>query len=169
MLAMLDYAEAAEKNLSLDPSKSKRMVLGIDIDIRKNNRKAIEGHQFSGLIKMIEGSSIDDLIISEVCKIASEYRTIMVCLDSNHTHDHVLAELNAYAPLVTEGSYCAVFDTGIEDMPSGSFPNRPWDKGNNPKTAVYEYLKSNTNFIIDNKISDKLAITVAPEGFLKRI
>ncbi len=169
MLAMLDYAEAAEKNLSLNPSKSKRMVLGIDIDIREHNKKAIEGHQFSGLIKMIEGSSIDDLIISEVCKISSEYKTIMVCLDSNHTHDHVLAELNAYAPLVTEGSYCVVFDTGIEDMPAGSFPNRPWDKGDNPKTAVYEYLKSNTDFIIDKKISDKLAITVAPEGFLKRI
>ena len=168
MLAMLDYSEAVDNKKILDPSSSKRKVLGIDIDIRNHNKKSIEEHSFSGLIEMIEGSSISSATISKVHEIASQHKKIVVCLDSNHTHEHVLAELNAYAPLVSEGSYCAVFDTGIEDMPSGSFPDRPWDKGNNPKTAVFEYIKNNANFKIDKQISDKLGITVAPEGFLKK-
>ena len=168
MLAMLDYTEAVENGTVLDPSASTRKVLGIDIDIREHNRKAIEEHPLAGLIQMIEGSSVDGSTISEVHEIASAYETILVCLDSNHTHEHVLAELNGYAPLVSKGSYCVVFDTLVEDMPRGSFPNRPWDKGDNPKTAVFEYVKTNPNFVIDRDISDKLCITVAPEGFLKR-
>jgi len=168
MLAMLDYTEAVENGTVLDPSASTRKVLGIDIDIREHNRKVIEEHPLAGLIQMIEGSSVDESTITEVHEIASAYETILVCLDSNHTHEHVLAELNGYAPLVSKGSYCVVFDTLVEDMPRGSFPNRPWDKGDNPKTAVFEYVKANPNFVIDRDISDKLCITVAPEGFLKR-
>ena len=168
MLAMLDYAEAVENKTVLEPSASKRRVLGIDIDIREHNKSAIEVHPFAGLIQMLEGSSVDEKIIGRVREIASSYKTILVCLDSNHTHEHVLAELKAYAPLVTKGSYCVVFDTLVEDMPLGSFPDRPWDKGDNPKTAVFEYTKANPNFVIDTDISDKLCITVAPEGFLRR-
>ena len=168
MLAMLDYAEAAENGIALDPSASKRKVLGIDIDIREHNKSAIERHPFAGLIQMVEGSSVDDAIIDTIREIASDYKTILVCLDSNHTHEHVLGELNAYAPLVSKGSYCVVFDTLVEDMPLGSFPDRPWDKGDNPKTAVFEYIKENPHFVIDSDISDKLSITVAPEGFLRR-
>ncbi|PRM91994.1 cephalosporin hydroxylase [Arcobacter cryaerophilus gv. occultus] len=144
-------------------------VLGIDIDIREHNKKAIEAHPMSKKITMFQGSSIDEEMIQKVHEFAKSGKKILVCLDSNHTHEHVLAELKAYAPLVSTGSYCCVFDTLIEDMPEGSFPNRPWNKGNNPKTAVWEFLKQNDNFVIDKDIENKLLITVAPDGYLKRI
>ena len=120
-------------------------------------------------IQMIQGSSIAQEIIDQVHAVAANYSRVLVCLDSNHTHDHVLAELEAYAPLTTVGSYCVVFDTIIEDMPAGSFPDRPWDKGNNPKIAVWEYLKTHPEFEIDKGIQNKLLITVAPDGYLKRL
>jgi len=145
------------------------MVLGIDIDIRQHNREAVLAHPMSRRIEMIEGSSIDPAIVDRVKNFAPERKSVLVCLDSNHTHEHVLAELEAYAPMVTPGSYCAVFDTIIEDLPEGSFPDRPWDKGNNPKTAVWEYLKSHPEFEIDHSIQNKLLISVAPDGYLKRI
>lgn len=144
-------------------------VLGIDIDIREHNRKAIEAHPMSKKITMFQGSSIDEEMIKKVHDFAKRGKRILVCLDSNHTHEHVLAELRAYAPLVSLGCYCCVFDTIIEDMPEDSFPDRPWGKGNNPKTAVWEFLKNNDNFVIDRDIENKLLITVAPDGYLKRI
>ncbi len=156
----------------LDPKAPSRRVLGLDIDIRAHNRAAIEAHPMAARIDMIEGSSIDADIIAKVHAYVKAFgpdKTVMVCLDSNHTHDHVLAELKAYAPLVNPGSYCVVFDTIIEDMPRGSFPDRPWEKGNNPKTAVWEFMKDNSQFEIDRAIQHKLQITVAPDGFLKRI
>ena len=143
-------------------------VIGIDIDIRKHNRIEIEKHPLSSHIIMLEGSSIDPWIIEEVTELAKDMR-VMVCLDSNHTHEHVLAELQAYAPLVSVGSYCVVMDTCIEDTPEGYYPDRPWGKGNNPKTAVWEYLKGNSDFEIDKEIEDRLLITAAPDGFLKRV
>ncbi|WP_460373667.1 cephalosporin hydroxylase family protein [Methanocalculus sp. MC3] len=143
-------------------------VLGLDIEIRPHNRKAIEEHPLSRRITMIEGDSTEEDVIAQVHQKAREHRTILVCLDSNHTHEHVLKELRAYAPLTSVGSYCVVFDTLIEDMPEGSFPDRPWGKGNNPKTAVWEYLKDHDEFEIDEMIENKLLITVAPGGYLKR-
>ena len=169
MLALLEYCDALGKGETLDPGKPKRRVLGIDIDIRAHNRKAIMEHPMSGRIDMIEGSSIAPEIIDQVYLIAKDYQRILVCLDSMHTHDHVLAELEAYAPLTSKGSYCVVFDTIIEDMPEGFFPDRPWDKGNNPKTAVWEFLKEHREYEIDKQIEHKLLITVAPDGYLKRI
>lgn len=144
-------------------------VLGIDIDIREHNRDAIEKHPMYKRISVIQGSSIDPKVIDAVREKASGKERILVCLDSNHTHDHVLAELEAYAPLVTPGSYCVVFDTIIEDLPGGMFPDRPWGPGNNPKTAVWEYLKTHPEFQIDQSIQNKLLITVAPDGYLRRI
>lgn len=144
-------------------------VLGVDIDIRPHNRKAIEEHPMYKRISMIQGSSIDPEIVAKVIEKAKGKKRILVCLDSNHTHDHVLAELEAYAPLTTVGSYCVVMDTVIEDMPEGFFPDRHWGKGNNPKTSVWEYLKSHSEFEIDKSIQHKLLITVAPDGYLKRI
>lgn len=120
-------------------------------------------------IQMIQGSSIAPDVVAQVRAIAADHSRVLVCLDSNHTHDHVLAELEAYAPLVSTGSYCVVFDTIIEDMPDSMFPDRPWGPGNNPKTAVWEYLKSHPEFEIDQSIPHKLLITVAPDGYLKRI
>jgi len=144
-------------------------VLGIDIDIRKHNKKAISAHPMNKKITMFEGSSLDKKIIGKVYDFAKKGKKILLCLDSNHTHEHVLNELEVYAPLVSVGSYCIVFDTVIEDMPKGSYMDRPWDKGNNPKTAVKEYLKNNPEFVIDNDIQNKILITVSPGGFLKRI
>jgi len=146
------------------------LVVGIDIDIRKNNREQIEAHPMMKRIHLIEGSSVDKEIIEKVYKIAEGKKKILVCLDSNHTHEHVLIELNAYAKLVSVGSYCVVFDTGVEDMPEDyDWGIRPWGKGNNPKTAVMEYLSNNSSFTIDDQISDKLLISVAPSGYLKRV
>ena len=168
MLALLDMAEAVEKGTQLDPKNSKRRVIGIDIDIRKHNLNAIEAHPMASRISMIEGSSIEKSIIDRVRDISKNYSRIMVCLDSNHTHDHVLAELKAYAPLTAIGSYCVVFDTGIDDMPASMFPNRPWGKNNNPKTAVREFLSEQPGFVIDSAIPGKLQLTVAVDGYLRR-
>ena len=169
MLALLDLSDAIESGKPLDPSVSTRKVLGIDVDIRSHNRKEIESHPMFSRIEMIEGSSIESSIIDQVKGIASGYSHVMVLLDSNHTHEHVLKELLGYANLTSPGCYCCVFDTLIEDMPNHLFPDRPWGPGNNPKTAVHEFLKSNDNFVIDSDIHNKLSITVAPDGFLKRI
>ncbi|MEQ9359159.1 cephalosporin hydroxylase family protein [Coleofasciculus chthonoplastes] len=144
-------------------------VIGIDIDIRSHNREAIEAHPMFKRISMIEGSSIAPEVVDLVKEKAANKHKILVCLDSNHTHDHVLAELEAYALLTSVGSYCVVFDTIIEDLPDDMFPDRPWGKGNNPKTAVWEYLKTHPEFKIDKNIQHKLLITVAPDGYLKRV
>ncbi len=144
-------------------------VLGIDIDIREHNRIEVENHPMAHKIQMIQGSSIDESIIGKVHDLAKHFNRVLVCLDSNHTRDHVIAELKAYAPLVSIGSYCIVFDTVIEDMPPDFFPDRPWCKRDNPKTAVWDFLKSNHDFEIDQCIENKLLITVAPSGYLKRV
>jgi cephalosporin hydroxylase len=169
MLALLDMCEAIEAGVSFNPKESRRKVLGIDIDIRAHNRAAIETHPMASRIQMIQGSSIATEIIKQVRAIASNYKRVLVILDSNHTHDHVLAELKAYAPLTSVGSYCVAFDTVVEDMPKEMFPDRPWGPGNNPKTAVWEYLKTHPEFEIDKSIQHKLLITVAPDGYLKRV
>ena len=144
-------------------------VLGIDIDIRVHNRTAIEAHPMSKRIRMLQGSSIDADIVAEVKRMTAGRQRIMVLLDSNHTHEHVLAELRAYAPLVSKDSYCVVFDTVVEDMPADAFPDRPWGKGNNPKTAVWQYLRENGDFEIDKYIDSKLLISVAPQGYLRKV
>lgn len=181
MLALIDYTEASAANVSLDPRAPGRKVIGIDIEIRAHNRTAIEAHPLSHKIEMIEGSSIDSDIIERVRERTSGFQKILVFLDSNHTHDHVLAELEAYAPLTSQESYCVVFDTVIEDMPNADFSNRPWKVGDNPKTAVWEYLKRlggegrsaadgrPLHFEIDRVIEDRIAVTVAPDGFLRRV
>ena len=169
MLAQLDLCDAIESGQKLDPRVSKRKVLGLDIDIRAHNRDAIEEHPMASRIQMIQGSSIDFDVIEQVRAVASRYSRVLVCLDSNHTHEHVLAELEAYAPLVSIGSYCVVFDTVVEDLPGDMFPNRPWGPGDNPKTAVWKYLEAHPQFVIDKSIDDKLLITVAPDGYLRRI
>jgi cephalosporin hydroxylase len=180
MLALLDYTDAAADGRTLDPRKGGRRVLGIDIEIRPHNRAAIEAHPLAHKIDMIEGSSIDPGVVGEVAREAARSGTVMVCLDSNHTHEHVLAELEAYAPLTSKGSYCCVFDTVIEELPGDAFPDRPWGRGNNPKTAVHEYLRrlqsesrsgadgQPLQFEIDRHLQDKLLVTVAPDGYLKR-
>ncbi|HPI54263.1 MAG TPA: cephalosporin hydroxylase family protein [Chitinophagaceae bacterium] len=146
------------------------LVVGIDIEIRKHNRELIEAHPMFKRIQLIEGSSVDANVVNEVAKLASTKKKVMVCLDSNHTHDHVLEELKNYAPLVSVDSYCVVFDTVVEDMPADyDWGVRTWGRGNNPKTAVMEYLKTNDQFEINKSIDYKLLISVAPDGYLKKI
>ena len=181
MLTLLDYCDAAMAGTMLNPQQPRRRVLGIDIDIRAHNRAAIEAHPMAHRISMIRGSSIAADVIAQVRTVASAYERVLVSLDSNHTHEHVLAELEAYAPLTSKGSYCCVFDTIVEDMPKGSSGDRPWDKGNNPKTAVWAYLRllqdegrrgddgEPLTFEVDRAITDKLILTVAPDGYLRRI
>lgn len=169
MLALLDLCDAAESGAMIDPRQSGRLVLGIDVDIRAHNRAAIEAHPMASRIRMIQGSSTAPEVVEQVRQVASSHRRVLVCLDSNHTHAHVLAELEAYAPLTTPGSYCVVFDTIVEDLPVEMYPDRPWGPGDNPKTAVREYLKSHPEFEIDAAMQHKLLISVAPDGYLKRI
>lgn len=169
LLALLDMCDAIDCGESFDPRQSARRVVGVDIDIRAHNRIAIEAHPLASRIEMIEGSSIARDTIAAVRERARAFAKVMVLLDSNHTHDHVLAELEAYAPLVTPGSYCVVFDTIVEDMPKSMFPDRPWGPGNNPKTAVHTFLSGHPEFAIDADIPNKLLITVAPDGYLKRL
>jgi len=147
----------------------KGSVLGIDIDIRKHNRKEIEKHPLYKRIKMIQGSSINKNVVKHVYQFAKSKKRIIVFLDSNHTHEHVLKELELYSPLVTKGSYLVVFDTIVDDMPDYYFKKRPWGKDNNPKSAVREFLKSNNRFRVDKQLENKLLITAAPNGYLKCI
>ena len=146
------------------------LVLGIDIDIREHNKKEIEAHPMYKRIKMIEGSSIDPVVVSQVAEYVKGKKTVLVSLDSNHTHEHVLAELRMYSPFVTEHSYLVVFDTIVEDLPEGYFSQkRPWGVSNNPKTAVLEFLLTTPEFQINTAIDNKLLISVAPSGYLKRV
>jgi len=144
-----------------------RSVLGVDVDIRQHNREAIEAHPMFKRIHMIEGSSIDHAIVQQVHAFARDYRRVLVVLDSNHTDAHVRQELESYSPLVKTGSYLVVFDTVIENLPDELSANRPWRQGNNPWTAVQAFLATNDRFVIDDLIEGKLAITVAPSGYLK--
>lgn len=168
MLAMLDLCDAIETGVVMDPRKSARKVIGVDIDIRPHNRAAIESHPMASRIQMIQGSSIGADIVKQVHAGAQGFKKIMVFLDSMHTHDHVLGELNAYGPLVSPGSYCVVFDTFVEDMPPKFFSDRPWDVGNNPKTATRQWLDSHPDFSVDVAMESRVMVTVAPQGFLKR-
>jgi cephalosporin hydroxylase len=181
LLALVDYCQAIEKGEMLDTKMPRRRVLGIDVDIRSHNRAAIEAHPLANRIDMIEGSSIASDVIERVYEIAKNYKRVLISLDSNHTHEHVLAELEAYAPLTGINSYCVVFDTVVEDLPNEIYPDRPWNKLDNPKTAVWEYLRrlktegrtasdgEILNLEIDKSMQHKLLITVAPDGYLKRV
>lgn len=168
MLAMLDMCDAIESGDTIDPRQSSRKVLGIDIDIRSHNRAEIEAHPMASRIDMIEGSSIAPEVVAQVRNRAEGYERVLVLLDSMHTHDHVLGELRAYAPLVTAGSYCVVYDTFVEDLPEGFFDDRPWDVGDNPMTAVHSFLAEDARFEADTSWDAKLMISVAPNGFLRR-
>ena len=144
-------------------------VLGIDIDIRAHNNEKILAHPMSSRIEMIQGSSTDPEIIKRVAEIASGKSSVMLCLDSNHTHEHVLNELNGYSDFVTVGNYIVIFDTIVEEMKADSYPNRPWGVGDNPMTAVKEFLAKSDQFVIDSQVENKIQITMSPGGYLKKI
>ncbi len=168
-LASLDLIEASNKHKKFDPRKTKRKVIGVDIDIRKHNKKAIKKHPFYYMIDLIEGSSTDSRIVKKIKKISEKYSRILVILDSNHTTEHVLSELNLYSSLVSKGSYCIVFDTLVGDLPKNVYRDRPWGPNNNPKIAVKKFLSQNNKFIIDKDIYNRYLITVSKDGYLKKI
>lgn len=147
----------------------KGKVIGVDIDIRKHNRDRLEQHPLFKRVDLVEGSSIDDATLDTVKKYIAPTDTVLVSLDSNHTHEHVLQELQYYSPLVSAGSYLVVFDTIIEAMPKDTFLDRPWNVGDNPKTAIDAFLKENKMFLIDNEIDNQLMISAAKGGYLKRV
>ena len=144
-------------------------VVGIDIDIRAHNRAAIEAHPMMRRITMLEGSSVAADVVARVRELAAGKKSVLVCLDSNHTHEHVLAELEAYAPLTTVGSYCVVFDTVVEELPKELSFDRPWGPGDNPMTAVREFLATHAEFEIDRRVDAQLLIGAAPQGYLRRV
>ena len=168
MLALIDLAEKNE-NFPKNKVEPSRLVIGIDIDIREHNLIAIKSHPFSDYIHMIEGSSVDNTVFRNVKKIAKKYKKVLVILDSNHTHEHVLSELKLFSDLVTLGSYCVVFDTIIECFDADMYPDRPWGPGNSPLSAVRTFLKSSDKFCVDDFVDGKLLISVAPSGYLKRV
>ena len=147
----------------------KGSVLGVDIDIRAHNKKEIEKHPMAKRIKMIQGSSVSEDVVKEVKAHTKGKKVVLVALDSNHTHDHVFKELEMYSPFVTKNSYLVVFDTLIEEMPKGFYPDRNWGIGNNPMSAVKQFLKTNKGFEVQHDIDDKLLISVSKSGYLKRI
>jgi cephalosporin hydroxylase len=145
-----------------------REVIGVDIDIRSHNRSAIEAHPLASKIVMFEGSSIDAALVARVRERVAG-RPAMVILDSNHTADHVAAELEHYAPLVGAGSYVVVMDTAIEHLDKSLFSDRPWGPGNSPMTAVDGFLAREPRFVIDEEYDAKLLFTVAPRGYLRAL
>ena len=171
MLALLEISGEIEAG----------QVIGIDIDIREHNKRSIQNHPMKSKIQMIEGSSTSSSTVEKVYKLAEGKKKVLVCLDSNHTHEHVLKELELYAPLVSKDSYCVVFDTIVEDLPDNMYPDRPWGKGNSPKSAVLKFMEDvqlkkikdrsgkDMVFEVDHVKEDKILITVAPNGFLKRV
>jgi cephalosporin hydroxylase len=143
-------------------------VLGVEIDLRAHNRSAIEASPLSKRIELIDGSSLEPDVISQVAKLTENKKTVMVCLDSLHTHKHVLAELEIYSKFVTSGSYCIVFDTSIEGMEDSLFKDRPWKTGDSPGSAVKEFLSKEQSFVIDESIDNQLVFTMNKNGYLKR-
>ena len=162
------FASLLELNAQCGGPKAAE-VWCVEIDLRSHNREALIAHPMYPRLKIFAGSSIDEKIASVISEKASKCQRVMVILDSNHTHEHVLGELNFYAPLVSVGSYCVVFDTVIEDLDGVEFVDRPWGKGDNPKTAVSEFMKTNSDFVVDYAIDEKLLISAAPGGYLKRV
>lgn len=144
------------------------LVVGVDIDIREHAREAIEDHAFADRIVTVQGSSVAEDTISAVSRYAKGRKRVLVVLDSNHTQEHVAAELEAYSQFVTPGSYIVVFDTVIDDLPDRFHEGRPWAAGRGPKVAVHDFLATHPEFHIDRSYEDKLLVTVAPDGFLKR-
>ena len=162
------FASLLELNSQCGGPKSAE-VWCVEIDLRTHNREALVAHPMYPRLRIFDGSSVDTEIASSIAEKAAKCDRVMVILDSNHTHEHVLGELNLYASLVSVGSYCIVFDTVIEDLDGVEFVDRPWGKGNNPKTAVAEFLKTTSNFVVDYAIDEKLLISAAPGGYLKRV
>jgi cephalosporin hydroxylase len=142
-------------------------VVAVDLNLFDHVAAQIMAHPFSKRIHLYKGSSTDDAVVTKVVSHVKSADKVMVLLDSNHTHQHVLAELRIYAPLVTKGQFLVVCDTHVEDLAMPHRPKRPWGKGNNPKTAMLAYLETTDRFQVDPEIENKLLMTFAPGGYLR--
>ena len=169
LLCLLELENAINENDVFDHTNPLRKVYAVDIDIREHNLNEINNHFLKNRIELFEGSSIDKKIFNKIKESVRGFKKILVILDSNHSHDHVLNELKLYSDLVSKDSFCIVMDTIIDDLPKSLSPDRPWGPNNSPKSAVKEFLKTNKLFQIETKFEEKALITVAPSGFLKRI
>ena len=149
--------------------KKNSFVIGIDIDIRKHNLDRLKKNKFFNRIKLIEGSSTSPEVIKKIKKLIKGKKKVMVCLDSNHTYEHVKNEIEIYKNFITKNSYMIVEDTFSEYFPKNYYSNRPWDVGNNPMIALREFLKKEKRFIVDKEICNKLQITETFDGYLKKI
>ena len=169
ILAMLDMKDAVDSGSVLDLSNPSRKVIGIDIDIRDHNRQKIEAHHLSSYIELIQDSSIAESVIQTIESKVSDFKTVMVFLDSDHSHSHVLEELKLYSKFVSSGSYIIAFDTIVDDLDNKFNEGKSWTKSQNPKTAVFEFLKDHKNFKIDTLLDSKIFFSVSPSGYLKKI
>lgn len=147
----------------------KGRVIGVDVVLPDKNREAISRYPFSKRIELVHGSSIDPTVIAGVKAMIKPGEKVMVILDSNHTHEHVLEELRAYAPLVSQGQYLIVSDTIVEDLPPQTHRKRPWGPGNNPKTALRAYMQETDRFEVDQYLNDKILTTCMPDGYVRCI
>ena len=142
-------------------------VLGVDVDIRQHARSAINDSNFKDEIDLIEGSSIEDKVVDQVKKIISQHKRIMVVLDSNHTHEHVLSELEIYSKFVSKDCFLLVLDTVIDDLKVDS--TRPWGPGSSPKSAAKEFmLKTSEDFINEQSYENRALLSVAPNGYWRK-
>lgn len=164
-LALLDLCDGS----SVGVAGSRRRCIGIDIDIRAHNRAALDRHPLAPMITLYEGSSIDQSTADFIAGLIGPEDRVMVILDSNHTHEHVLRELELYSGFVSPGSFLIVHDTGIEMAPDDAFDNRDWGRGNNPLTAMHAFLADNHDFVVERGICDKLLISSSPSGYLRRV
>jgi cephalosporin hydroxylase len=144
-------------------------VVGIEVEFREHNKKATAEHPLAKRISVIEGSSTDAAVIDRVRKLAAQHERVMVILDSLHTHEHVLAELRAFSPLVKKGGPLVVYGTSTGEIDPSIDLKREWTTTRNPKSALEEFMRENDRFVVDHEINDKLMITDAPGGYLRCI
>ena len=144
-------------------------VIAVDIDIRAHNRETIESHPLGDGVTLIEGSSVDPVIIDKIRSLIPADSRVMVVLDSDHTHSHVLAELQLYSQFVTPGMYLIAADTFVEELPVQLHRPREWGPGDNPKTAVDSFLASAPDFKLDADLAAKMLMSSSAAGYLRRI
>ncbi len=143
------------------------IVVSVDIDVREHNRRAIEEHPLGRRVRFVEGSSTDAATVQQVRDLIPDGARVMVVLDSDHSHAHVLEELRLYGPIVTPGQFLVVSDTIVEDIPPQSHRPRHWGPGDNPKTALQEFLKETDAFEEDPWFNGKLLVTSSRGGYLR--
>ena len=149
-------------------------VIGVDIEIRPHNRKAIEEHFLAPYITLIEGDSTAPEVVAEVRRRLAPGDTVLVCLDANHTKDHVARELEAYGPLVTKGSYIVAMDGIMRDLVGAPRTEPDW-AWNNPCEAAREFLAAHPEFVLEepafpfNEGVVRERVTYWPEAFLKKV